>query len=222
MEATALPGRTAAELEAAGAASTAREILQQPALWCEIEALMQREAPTRARLPRPATRAAAPAHRCSLAPALRPTPASASRPRSRARSAAASRRSRPPTSWRTRTAGSCAACLTLWFLRPLGQQPRERGGARARRACLGECAHLVVTCNPQGALYRRAATARNGCALLLPEAANDRGFAMTSSFTGMLLTAATCFRRRARRRHARRRLGARSRAQILPARGGTA
>ena len=45
MEATALPGRTAAELEAAGAASTAREILQQPALWCEIEALMQREAP---------------------------------------------------------------------------------------------------------------------------------------------------------------------------------
>jgi tagatose-6-phosphate ketose/aldose isomerase len=42
-------------------------------------------------------------------------------------------------------------------------------------------------------LSRRAQGARNAHVLTLPEETNDRGFAMTSSFSGMLLAAATAF-----------------------------
>jgi len=37
-------GLTAAQIEAAGAHWTAREVLQQPRIWPEIEALIEREA----------------------------------------------------------------------------------------------------------------------------------------------------------------------------------
>lgn len=46
---------------------------------------------------------------------------------------------------------------------------------------------LGVTCNAEGALARRGARA-----IVLPEATHDAGFAMTSSFTTMLLTALVC------------------------------
>ena len=49
--------------------------------------------------------------------------------------------------------------------------------------------HLAITCNRDGALARRIGTAGNGMAILLPAEANDRGFAMTSSFTCMMYTA---------------------------------
>jgi tagatose-6-phosphate ketose/aldose isomerase len=218
MEATALPGRTAAELEAAGAAWTAREILQQPALWCEIEALMRREAP-RVRafldplLARPHLRivltgagTSAYTGEC-LAPAL--TRALGRRVEAIATTDLVA----DPHGGLVRGVPT----LLVSFARS-GNSPESAAALELADACLGECAHLVVTCNPQGALYRRAATARNGCALLLPEAANDRGFAMTSSFTGMLLTAALAFgavRGDGTRAAALGRLAA----QILPARG---
>lgn len=47
--------------------------------------------------------------------------------------------------------------------------------------------HLFVTCNADGALARRAAAGGASHLLLLPEATHDRGFAMTSSFTAMML-----------------------------------
>lgn len=47
--------------------------------------------------------------------------------------------------------------------------------------------HLVLTCNPDGELYRTA----SGLTLLMPEGTNDRGFAMTSSVTSMTLAAQT-------------------------------
>jgi tagatose-6-phosphate ketose/aldose isomerase len=53
--------------------------------------------------------------------------------------------------------------------------------------------HLVVTCNKDGELAVRARKMRNAHLLVLPEATNDRGFAMTSSFTCMLLAAALAF-----------------------------
>jgi tagatose-6-phosphate ketose/aldose isomerase len=53
--------------------------------------------------------------------------------------------------------------------------------------------HLVVTCNADGALYRQAQGAANAFALLLPDATHDRAFAMTTSFTSMLLAAALAF-----------------------------
>lgn len=49
--------------------------------------------------------------------------------------------------------------------------------------------HIVITCNTAGALARRWADAKNAVVLALPDRLNDRGFAMTSSFTGMTLAA---------------------------------
>jgi tagatose-6-phosphate ketose/aldose isomerase len=53
--------------------------------------------------------------------------------------------------------------------------------------------HLIITCNADGELARRAARLRSAHLIVLPEATNDRSFAMTSSFTSMLLTAALAF-----------------------------
>ena len=58
---------------------------------------------------------------------------------------------------------------------------------------LPECHHLIFTCNRDGALYRLRQDLRHAHAVLLPEETNDRGFAMTSSFSGMLLAAALAF-----------------------------
>jgi tagatose-6-phosphate ketose/aldose isomerase len=49
--------------------------------------------------------------------------------------------------------------------------------------------HLAITCNPEGALVRKAETAGNGMAILLPEETHDQSFAMTSSFSCMLYAA---------------------------------
>lgn len=52
---------------------------------------------------------------------------------------------------------------------------------------------LHVTCNPDGALAKRKASGPGEQKiLLLPEETHDRGFAMTSSFTTMLLSALAC------------------------------
>lgn len=47
--------------------------------------------------------------------------------------------------------------------------------------------HLVITCNPDGALARR--TGARAHVVVLPEETHDRAFAMTSSFTAMMLAA---------------------------------
>ena len=61
---------------------------------------------------------------------------------------------------------------------------------------LRECHQLVFTCNEQGALYQRCREGRNSLAILLPAETHDRGFAMTSSFTAMMLAARMVFDRR--------------------------
>jgi tagatose-6-phosphate ketose/aldose isomerase len=52
--------------------------------------------------------------------------------------------------------------------------------------------HLVITCNAEGRLARAYESAGNAAVVTLPAATNDRGFAMTSSFTSMLLAAYLC------------------------------
>lgn len=47
--------------------------------------------------------------------------------------------------------------------------------------------HLIVTCDPDGELARVHGTAERSLVLLMPPEANDEGFAMTSSFTSMML-----------------------------------
>lgn len=54
--------------------------------------------------------------------------------------------------------------------------------------------HLVITCNADGQLYLAARGRANALAILLPDATHDRGFAMTTSFTSMVLAAALAFR----------------------------
>ncbi len=53
--------------------------------------------------------------------------------------------------------------------------------------------HLVLTCNAEGELARRFADAPNAVVVTLPPESDDRGFAMTSSFTGMALAALLSF-----------------------------
>ena len=46
--------------------------------------------------------------------------------------------------------------------------------------------HLIITCNPKGKLAKNI-DSRNSYVLLMPKNANDKGLAMTGSFTSMLL-----------------------------------
>ena len=50
-------------------------------------------------------------------------------------------------------------------------------------------AHLVITCNTQGAMAKLARGRAGSYALVLDPATNDRGLAMTSSYTNMVLAA---------------------------------
>jgi tagatose-6-phosphate ketose/aldose isomerase len=52
-----------------------------------------------------------------------------------------------------------------------------------------EIHHLVITCNPDGALARKIGATVNGVTILLPEETHDRSFAMTSSFSCMTYAA---------------------------------
>ena len=63
----------------------------------------------------------------------------------------------------------------------------------AEQLLAGRVFHLVITCNADGALAARTRGLPNARVLLMPEAANDRGFAMTSSFSAMLLAGALAF-----------------------------
>jgi tagatose-6-phosphate ketose/aldose isomerase len=75
-----------------------------------------------------------------------------------------------------------------------GNSPESVAALELAQQCVPSCYHLIITCNREGALHRLGTSLRNARVLLLPEEADDRGFAMTSSFSGMLLAAALLFR----------------------------
>jgi tagatose-6-phosphate ketose/aldose isomerase len=70
-----------------------------------------------------------------------------------------------------------------------GNSPESVAATELADHLLSECHHLVLTCDRDGRLYERHARADGSAVLLMPEAANDQGFAMTSSFTSMTLAA---------------------------------
>lgn len=74
-----------------------------------------------------------------------------------------------------------------------GDSPESVAATEVAELYLTEVHHLVVTCNAAGLLARRHHDANRSHVLLLPEAANDQGFAMTSSFTGMTLAILLAF-----------------------------
>jgi tagatose-6-phosphate ketose/aldose isomerase len=72
-----------------------------------------------------------------------------------------------------------------------GSSPESITAVDLADARLSSVHHLVITCNAEGALSRRAG--KNVHVVQLPEATHDRAFAMTSSFTAMMLAALSIF-----------------------------
>lgn len=185
-------GLTPEELEKKGAQWTAREIVQQPRIWQEVAQLFEREA----------ARVSA-----FLAPLLRKqelrivlTGAGTSAFIGECLAPALARKKRWVSAVSTTdiVAGPAqylapdVPTLLVSFARS-GNSPESMAAVELAQQCLPECYHLIVTCNAKGALHQRGGALPNACVLLLPEDADDRGFAMTSSFSGMLLAAALVF-----------------------------
>ena len=191
-DSAAFPGLSAAQIQSAGAYWTAREIAQQPALWPQIaraldadRQLAQFLAPL---LADPALRIVLTGAGSSafigscLAPAL-------CRAGRQAQALSTTDIVASPAS----TLSSRGATLVVHFARS-GGSPESVATLELAEQLLADCAHLIITCNPDGGLKRRAATVRRAHTVVLPEACNDQSFAMTSSFTGMLLAAAIALR----------------------------
>ncbi|GAA1671107.1 AgaS family sugar isomerase [Nonomuraea maheshkhaliensis] len=70
-----------------------------------------------------------------------------------------------------------------------GDSPESIAATELAERCLSDVRHLVITCNAKGRLAQEHAGRTGSYVLLMPPDSNDRGFAMTSSFTGMTLAA---------------------------------
>ncbi|GIF75886.1 SIS domain-containing protein [Asanoa siamensis] len=182
-------GHDVDDLRRLGALDTSREIAQQPAVWRQIarqrqESAADTDAFLKPLLERPDLRIVLTGAGTSayvgevLAPALR---------RRLGR--------RVDTLATTDIVADPLACfaqdvptLLVSFARS-GDSPESLTAVELANQALTDCWHLVVTCNAQGRLATQHADPSTVHVVLLPEAANDRGFAMTSSFTGMVLAA---------------------------------
>jgi len=194
MSLNGFPGLPAAELEARGAAWTAREISQQPDVWAAVGALVARERASLDGFLQPLL--ANPYLRVVLTGAGTSSyigdciaPALAARLRRRVESIATTELLSGPD-LRLPADGPT---LLVSFARS-GNSPESVAAFElAERFLGGRVFHLVITCNAEGALAARARGLANARVLLMPEAANDRGLAMTSSFSAMLLAGALVF-----------------------------
>ncbi len=74
-----------------------------------------------------------------------------------------------------------------------GSSPESVAAVDLAEQSVAQCHHLVLTCNKGGELYKRCAAMPNALTLVMPDETHDRGFAMTSSFTSLLLAAARIF-----------------------------
>jgi tagatose-6-phosphate ketose/aldose isomerase len=183
-------GFSAKEIDGAGAGWTAREVLQQPEVWAEIERRTAGEADGLAEfldplLARPDGRVVLTGAGTSayigecLAPAL-------ARVLDRRVDAI-------PTTDLVVSPQSYLSPGTPTLLVSFGRSgnsPESVAAARLADARIEDCAHLIITCDAEGALAQYARQHSRARIVVLPERSNDRSFAMTSSFTGMLLTGA--------------------------------
>ncbi|GAB3372943.1 SIS domain-containing protein [Massilia agri] len=81
-----------------------------------------------------------------------------------------------------------APTLLVSFARS-GDSPESLAAVHLVRDLVPGARLLNITCNPEGRLARESALDADAFNLLMPAASCDRGFAMTSSFTCMLLAA---------------------------------
>ncbi len=186
-------GHPQAALEAAGGIWTAREIAQQPALWTKVAQDVMRDAPAwraflEPLLARPDLRIVLTGAGTSafvgecLAPALK------RRTQRRVDAVATTDLVGSPDTWLE----PGVPTLLVSFARS-GNSPESVAAVAIAEKGVADCHHLIVTCNAEGSLYRQRQRLRHAHALLLPDETNDRGFAMTSSFTGMMLAASLGF-----------------------------
>ncbi len=82
--------------------------------------------------------------------------------------------------------------LVVSFARS-GDSPESAGVIDIADKLIDEVYHLFITCNKEGALAKRAEGNEKIFLLLMPEESNDKGFAMTSSFSCMLLSGILAF-----------------------------
>ncbi|AJR08437.1 SIS domain-containing protein [Photobacterium gaetbulicola] len=78
--------------------------------------------------------------------------------------------------------------LVVSFARS-GNSPESVAAVDLANQLLTECYHLVLTCNGEGQLYERCRNDAGSLAILMPAETNDKSFAMTSSFSSMMLAA---------------------------------
>jgi tagatose-6-phosphate ketose/aldose isomerase len=186
-------GHPQTALEAARGIWTAREISQQPEVWAKIATVMT---------------GAAGASRAFLGPLLERqdlrivlTGAGTSAFVGECLAPAMKRvtRLRVDAAATTDLVGSPAGCLEpdaptllVSFARS-GNSPESLAAVKLTEQYVQDSHHLIFTCNAEGELYAQGQQLRNAHVILLPEETNDRGFAMTSSFTGMMLAASLVF-----------------------------
>lgn len=72
-----------------------------------------------------------------------------------------------------------------------GNSPESIATVELASKLVKDIYHIVITCNPEGKLA--GITGDRNLVLNMPEGSNDKGFAMTSSFTTMMLTAFLLF-----------------------------
>ncbi|MFE7244246.1 SIS domain-containing protein [Streptomyces sp. NPDC057580] len=172
-----------------GAANTVREIAQQPGLWREVDRLVAASRESLDAFLGPLTA------RGDLRVVL--TGAGTSAYAGQVLQAALAQRlgrrvDAVPTTDLVADPRGCLAedlpTLLVSFARS-GDSPESVAATALADQVLSEVHHLVITCNAQGKLAREHANRPASRVLLMPAAANDRGFAMTSSFTCMTLAA---------------------------------
>ena len=75
-----------------------------------------------------------------------------------------------------------------------GNSPESLAAVELADKLIKNCFHLVITCNPEGELAIRSKAKSNRFTLLMPSETLDQSFAMTSSFTSMLVATVCLFK----------------------------
>lgn len=74
-----------------------------------------------------------------------------------------------------------------------GNSPESVGAFDLFKENVKDISQLVITCNSEGELAKKASISDSDLCILMPEDSNDKSFAMTSSFSCMLLASLLIF-----------------------------
>ncbi|MTI94668.1 MAG: SIS domain-containing protein [Firmicutes bacterium] len=82
--------------------------------------------------------------------------------------------------------------LLISFARS-GNSPESVATVSLANEMVSNLHHIILTCNPDGSLARDARDDEKSLVILMPSDSNDKGFAMTGSFTTMVLASLLIF-----------------------------